>query len=109
VIDGVNYACVRDELDTRTYDEGVVFFLEMDLDAGIHSFHFTIDDGDGGTVTTEPLSVAVKAKSATGDETNLRTIMFSSLIIIAAVLVAILLLKKRVGRGDALVGTPGKE
>ena len=95
VIDDVTYRCVSDELETGPSDEGVVFFREMDLGPGIHYFHFKADDGDGGMVTTDPLSVAVKEISGTGDKTVLTTIMISLLIIGVVVLVAILLTRRR--------------
>ena len=95
VIDGVTSRCARDELDTGLSDEGVVFFLEMELGPGNHSFYFNADDGDGGAVTTEALSVAVKEIPDKEGTTYLTTIMISLLIIGVVVLVAILLARRR--------------
>jgi len=95
VIDGVKYMCARDELDTGSYDEGVVFFLEMDLASGIHSFYFTAEDDNEGIVTTETLSVTVKEVPDTRDRTDMTTIMISFLIIGAVVLVVILMARRR--------------
>ena len=102
VIDGVKYRCARDELDNGRYDEGVVFFLERDLGSGQHFFHFTGDDGDGGAVSTETLSLTVEEKSEPWYRTNLTIIMISALIIGAAVLMAIILAgrKRQSGSSD---------
>ena len=102
VIDGVKYRCARDELDNGRYDEGVVFFLERDLGSGKHFFHFTADDGDGGAVTTDTLSLTVEETSQPWYKTNLITIMISALIIGAAVLMAIILAgrKRQSGSSD---------
>jgi len=101
VIDAVKYRCARDDRDTGPYDEGVVFFLEMDLGSGIHSLYFNAEDGNGGNVTTETLSVAVEEISDTRDKSEL-TMLISLLIIGAVVLVAILLARRR-----RLSGSPG--
>jgi len=91
VIDGVKYRCARDELDTGLHEEGVVFFLERDLGSGKHFFHFNADDGDGGEVTTETLSIVVKESSGSMLKIDSSTLMIISLIIGAVVMVAIIL------------------
>jgi len=89
-VDGVTLRCSKDDLDTGRYDEGVVFFQEMDLGPGIHYFRFIADDGDGGVATTEPFSVTVTEASDTRDGNHMMTIVISLLIIGAVFLVAVL-------------------
>ena len=59
VIDGVTHACVRVDPGGGTYNEGVPFLMETVLEAGDHTFHFRADDGDGGTATSDAMSVIV--------------------------------------------------
>ncbi len=101
VIDGVKYRCARDGLDNGRYDEGVVFFLERDLGPGKHFFHFTADDGDGGAATTETMTLTVEEISGPWYKTNLTTIMISLLIIGAAVLMAIILARRKRSSGSS--------
>ncbi len=103
IIDGFNYTCVRDEPENGTYSEGVVFFLEIKLTDGNHSFHFTADDCDGGTVTTEPLTVLVEEIEISdgGDKDDSRALIMVIIIICTVILVAILLIRRKGVFGSA--------
>jgi hypothetical protein len=96
VIDDVAFRCSRDEGDTSPYDGGVVFFTEVELGSGVHSFHFTADDRGGGTVVTEPLSVVVKDVSDTKDRTYL-TVLVIFLVIICVVVPLTIAIKRHWG------------
>jgi hypothetical protein len=67
VIDGSEHHCIRDETDAGGYQDGVTFLFETALGPGEHTFRFGAEDGDGGTVTTDPLTVVVQEAPGKAD------------------------------------------
>ena len=95
VIDDIIHACSSSGTDDGPYSEGVLFYFETKLAPGGHTFHFEADDGDGGIVTTEPLSIDVSKDRGRETEDNPGLISVALMAIAAATLVGVLFLRGR--------------
>jgi len=102
VIDGIAHVCALEGSGTPRYDEGVVYFYETDLRAGVHSYHFSADDGDGGSISTLPLSVEVEHTDVEAENTNLTPFIVVAIAMAVLVVVMLILLRGRRQRTPAM-------
>ncbi len=95
IVDGKKYRCEIDPESEGSYEDGVVFFHEMELGPGTHTFHFDGSDGDGGTATTERITFEVEDD---GWSTTLLIVVITlALALLAAILVLFKIRSQRPG------------
>ena len=63
VLDDEPYPCSG---GPGSFPDGIVFTLETNLTAGNHTYRFTVDDGDGGTVNSTQMELTVTPAEDTG-------------------------------------------
>jgi len=63
VLDDEPYPCSG---GPGSFPDGIVFTLETNLTAGNHTYRFTVDDGDGGTVNSTQMELTVTPTEDTG-------------------------------------------
>jgi hypothetical protein len=94
VVNDAIYECELDEEAGGSYDEGIVYYAKVDMRPGVNTFYFNADDGNGGTATTEPLSVDVE-KTQDAEGIGPMTVVLLVIVLGAVSLTAILLARRR--------------